>query len=214
METDAFFLKPFRDPVGAAAGGFLGRGGGEPDIAPGNVSFPDQFVRRLEHGPQAAFVIQRAAAPEPAFRDFTGKGAVSPLAAGLHHVMVVHEQVRLRGGIPSRPAENEPVREFRIFRALKQRREHFLQHFAEGMEFDIPGSIRPGDGLQADQPGQGFRIAGSLFIHHFTLLHNRLCRGACTHTVPPLLLFPAASAGICRNNYIIKNDSSGATGTF
>ena len=119
METDSFLLKPFRNLIGTMAGGFLGGGGREPDIPPGDISFPDQFIRRLEHGPQAAFVIQRAAAPEPAFRDFAGKGAVGPLTAGFHHVMVVHEQVRLRGRILSLPAKNESVREFRIFRVFK-----------------------------------------------------------------------------------------------
>ena len=180
-EADPLILKPAGDFIRALPGALLRGGGGEPDVAGGPETLRGQLLRRLEHGPEAALVIQRAASPEFPLRRGPGEGRITPVAPGLDHVMMVQEQRRRQGGIPAAPSEGKAVGKLPVRSPGEERGKKRFQQLPEGMKLFFRRVFPAGNGLPADHFPEGAGIALRSLIHRLNSLFLRLSAPPAGH---------------------------------
>ena len=90
-------------------------------------AIPKQVLHGLQHAHQAAFIVQRAAAPDMAVGDSAGEGGMCPaLHRDGHHVLVRQQQDGLFGGVAALPGVKQAVLidDLPIQRGMDQREGH------------------------------------------------------------------------------------------
>ena len=76
----------------AGAGVFLGPRAEQVQVALRGHALGNQLLKCFEETAQAAFDIDGTAAPQHIVDDLAAEGVVVPLAGGVYHVHVAHEQ--------------------------------------------------------------------------------------------------------------------------
>ena len=152
-ELHAVLLEPVCQLGRAAAADFLRAGGGQVDVALGDVAAADHFLGCLEEGHQAALGIRSAAAPDLSVGNIAGEGLVLPRTGRLHHIHVAHEEDGLLGGF-ALPFQKQVAVDFDFLTGSKNLREQFPQQLVKAAELFHRRICTVGNGLRLHHAGE------------------------------------------------------------
>ena len=163
-QLDAVLLEPARQFGRAGAADLLRAGGRQVHVTFGGVAVADHFLHGLEESHQAALGVRRATAPDLAVRDGAGEGRMNPLAGGLHHVHVAHQEDGLLVGF-ALPLQQQVAVDFDLLTGGKNLREQLPHQLVEAAELLHFGFAAVGDGLHLHHAGKLPRVLiDALFI--------------------------------------------------